>query len=124
VLVERVERFCSEVDGRRAYGEINDFEDQLAGAGIIVVKYWLQISEDEQLRRFEERTQTTFKRYKIGPEDWRNREKWSVYRDAVSEMVERTSTANAPWTLVEANDKKHARLKILTHLCERVERAI
>jgi len=124
VLVERVEHFCSEDDWRRAYREINDFEDQLDSAGIIVVKYWLHISEEEQLRRFEERTKTTFKRYKIGPEDWRNREKWSVYRDAVSEMVERTSTETAPWTLVAANDKKHARIKILETLCERVEREL
>ncbi len=124
VLVERVEKFCREDDWRRAYGEINDFEHQLHRAGIIVVKYWLHIGEDEQLRRFEERSQTSFKRYKIGPEDWRNREKWTGYRDAVNEMVERTSTDDIPWTLVEANDKKYARIKVLTHLCERVERAI
>jgi polyphosphate:AMP phosphotransferase len=124
VLVERVEKYCSEDDWLRAYGEINDFEDQLVEGGIIVVKYWLQVSDDEQLRRFEERAKTPFKRFKIGPDDWRNREKAGQYRDAVNEMVERTSTEGSPWTLVEANDKKFARLKIFSDLCERVERAI
>ncbi len=121
VLVERVEGFCTEEDWMRAYAEINDFEEQLDRNGTLVVKFWLQISEEEQLRRFQERETTTFKRYKLGPEDWRNREKWNAYRDAVNEMVERTSTEYAPWTLVEANDKKFARLKILSTLCDRVE---
>jgi len=124
VLVERVEKFCPEEDWLRAYGEINDFEDQMNRAGIILVKFWLQISEEEQLRRFEERAQTAFKRYKIGPEDWRNREKWGAYREAVNEMVERTSTENSPWKLVEANDKRHARVEVLSTLCERVEREL
>ncbi len=124
VLVERVEGFCPEEDWMRAYGEINDFEEQLAENGAIVVKFWLQISEEEQLKRFQERQSTTFKRYKIGPDDWRNREKWDHYRDAVNEMVERTSTEYAPWTLVEANDKKYSRLKILKTLCERIQREI
>jgi polyphosphate:AMP phosphotransferase len=121
VLVERVEKYCSEDDWRRAYGEINDFEDQLVESGIIVVKYWLEITEDEQLKRFEEREKTPFKRYKIGPDDWRNRAKSSAYRDAVNEMVERTSTERSPWTLVESNDKRYARLKILATLCDRIE---
>ncbi|MFO0618268.1 MAG: polyphosphate:AMP phosphotransferase [Polyangiaceae bacterium] len=124
VLVERVEKFCAEPDWMRAYGEINDFEDQLCRAGVILVKFWLQISEDEQLKRFEERAQTAYKRFKIGPEDWRNREKWGAYREAVNEMVERTSTATSPWKLVEANDKRHARIEVLGTLCERVEREL
>jgi polyphosphate kinase 2 (PPK2 family) len=124
VLVERVEGFCSEEDWMRGYAEINDFEEQLDRNGTIVVKFWLQISEEEQLRRFQERETTTFKRYKLGPEDWRNREKWNAYRDAVNEMVERTSTEYAPWTLVEANDKKYARVKILSTLCDRIEREL
>lgn len=124
VLVERVEKFCAEPDWMRAYAEINDFEDQLHRSGVILVKFWLQISDEEQLRRFEEREKTAYKRFKIGPEDWRNRAKSGAYREAVNEMVERTSTQTAPWKLVEANDKRHARVEILSTLCERVEREL
>lgn len=124
VLVERVEGFCSEYDWMRAYREIVDFEEQLARHGVVVVKFWLAIDKDEQLRRFQAREATGFKRYKITEEDWRNREKWEAYETAVCDMVERTSTPHAPWTLVEANDKYHARIKILKTLCERVEEAI
>jgi len=120
VLVERVEGFCSEADWMRAYGEINDFEEQLSRHGMVVVKFWLQISKDEQLRRFEERKQIEFKQFKITPEDWRNREKWDLYERAVCDMVDRTSTELAPWTLIEANDKCHARLKVLNTLCDRI----
>jgi polyphosphate kinase 2 (PPK2 family) len=116
VLVERIEGFCSEADWMRAYAEINDFEEQLAGNGAIVVKFWLQISKEEQLRRFKEREQTRFKQFKITAEDWRNREKWDAYQVAVSDMIERTGTAHAPWTLIEANDKYWARVKILKTL--------
>lgn len=121
VLVERVEGFCTERDWLRAYTEINDFEHELAEAGTIVVKFWLQISEDEQLHRFKEREQIAFKRFKLTDDDWRNREKWGAYQQAVCDMVDRTSTGTAPWTLVEANDKKYARIKILRTLCERLE---
>jgi len=121
VLVERVEGFCSEADWLRAYSEINDFEHELADAGVMVVKFWLQISQQEQLKRFKAREQIPFKRFKITEEDWRNREKWDAYQQAICDMVERTSTGNAPWTLVEANDKNYARVKILRTLCERVE---
>ena len=121
VLVERVEGFCRESDWLRAYTEINDFEHELVEAGIIVVKFWLQISREEQLRRFEERERIDFKRFKITEEDWRNREKWSAYQQAVCDMVDRSSTGNAPWTLVEANDKNYARIKILRTLCDRLE---
>ena len=124
VLVERVEGFCSEADWLRAYAEINDFEHQLAAAGAVVVKFWLQISADEQLRRFKERQDTEFKRFKITDEDWRNRDKWDQYVTAVCDMVDRTSTGLAPWTLVEANDKNFARVKVLQTLCERIEAAI
>jgi hypothetical protein len=85
------------------------------------VKFWLQITQEEQLRRFTEREQVEFKRFKITQEDWRNREKWDAYQHAICDMVERTSTGNAPWTLVEANDKNYARVKILRTLCERIE---
>ena len=124
VLVERVEGFCSEPDWLRAYAEINDFEHQLTDAGVIVVKFWLQISAEEQLRRFKERQDTEFKRFKITEEDWRNREKWDDYVTAVCDMVDRTSTGLAPWTLIEANDKNFARVKVLKTLCDRLERAL
>jgi AMP-polyphosphate phosphotransferase len=116
VLVERIEGFCSEADWMRAYSEINEFEEELAQNGAIVAKFWLQISKEEQLRRFKEREKTRFKRFKITPEDWRNRKKWEAYQQAAADMIERTSTACAPWTLVEANDKYHARVKILDAL--------
>ena len=121
VLVERVEGYCSENDWLRAYTEINDFEHEMADAGVIVVKFWLQISQEEQLKRFKAREKVTFKRFKITEDDWRNRGKWDDYQQAVCDMVERTSTGNAPWTLVEANDKNYARIKILSTLCERLE---
>lgn len=121
VLVERVEQFCAEADWMRAYGEINEFEAQLVRHRLVVVKFWLAISNEEQLRRFKDREQTGFKRYKITEEDWRNREKWGEYELAVSDMVDRTSTLHAPWTLVEANSKYFARIKVLKTLCERIE---
>lgn len=124
VLVERVEGFCSPADWQRAYAEINDFEHELVEAGAIVVKFWLQISQEEQLARFKEREQIAFKRFKITEEDWRNRDKWDAYQVAICDMVERTSTGNAPWTLVEANDKNFARVKILRTVCERLEFAL
>ena len=121
VLVERVEGFCAETDWLRAYTEINDFEHDLADAGVIVAKFWLQISQEEQLKRFKEREKIEFKRFKITEEDWRNREKWDAYQQAICDMVDRTSTGTAPWTLVEANDKGYARVKILRTICERLE---
>jgi polyphosphate:AMP phosphotransferase len=124
VLVERVEGFASEADWRRAYGEINDFEAQLERAGNVVVKFWLQISKDEQLRRFQEREQVTFKRFKITAEDWRNRDKWDAHERAASDMIEHTSTAHAPWTLVEAENKYYARVKVLRTVADAVERAL
>lgn len=124
VLVERVEGFCGESDWRRAYAEINDFESQLVSSGLVLCKFWLQISKEEQLKRFELRGKTGFKRYKITDEDWRNRKKWSLYEDAAAEMVERTGTGAAPWTLVAAEDKYHARIHVLSELVERVERAL
>ncbi len=124
VLVERVEGFCSEADWQRAYAEINDFEHELREAGAVVVKFWLQTSRDEQLKRFKEREKIEFKRFKITEEDWRNRDKWDAYQAAVCDMVERTSTGSAPWTLVEANDKNFARVKILRTVCERLEAAL
>ncbi len=124
VLVERVEKFCSEADWMRAYGEINDFEQQLSDNNIVLVKFWLTITKDEQLRRFKEREKISFKRFKITEEDWRNRKKWDAYETAVCDMVDRTSTNTAPWILVEANDKNFARLKVLKTLCDRIEAAL
>lgn len=123
VLVERVEGFCEAADWLRAYGEINDFEEQLSNAGVVLVKFWLAIDQEEQLRRFKEREQTPFKRFKITEEDWRNRDKWDAYSDAVCDMVDRTSTSIAPWTLVEANNKRFARVKVLRTINEALERA-
>ncbi len=124
VLVERVEGFCSEADWMRAYDEINEFEEQLVGNGTILCKFWLQISKDEQLRRFQEREQTGFKRFKITDEDWRNRDRWEDYEGAVADMVDRTSTSLAPWTLVEANDKWFARVKVLRTICKALDEAL
>lgn len=124
VLVERVEKFCSESDWMRAYSEINDFEAQLVRHNIVVVKFWLAISNEEQLKRFNARKEVAFKQFKITDEDWRNRDKWSEYEQAVCDMVDRTSTEIAPWTLVEANDKNFARIKVLKTLCEKIEVAL
>ena len=123
VLVERVEGFCTPADWMRAYGEINDFEEQLTAAGAIVVKFWLAIDKETQLERFQEREEIPFKRFKITEEDWRNREKWDLYRTAVCDMVDRTSTEISPWTLVEANDKRWARVKVLRTINEALEAA-
>jgi AMP-polyphosphate phosphotransferase len=123
VLVERVEGFAAEQDWRRAYSEINDFESQLARSGVILVKFWLAITQDEQLRRFKEREQTPFKRFKITEEDWRNREKWPEYEQAVCDMVDQTSTDLAPWNVIAAEDKLHARIEVLRRICEAVEAA-
>lgn len=124
LLVERIEGFATTGEWTRAYGEINDFEQQLVDHGIVLAKFWIHIDEDEQLRRFREREEVPWKRYKIGPEDWRNREKWPQYRQAVSDMVAHTSTAAAPWTIVPGNDKRFARVQVIETLCEGLERAL
>ena len=124
VLVERVEGYCAEADWMRAYGEIDDFEASLVRHGVVVVKFWLAVTKDEQFRRFKERESVEFKRFKITADDWRNREKWDAYQTAVCDMVDRTSTAATPWTLVEANNKYFARIKVLKTLCQAVEQAL
>lgn len=106
---------------KRAYSEINDFEDQLVRHGIVLCKFWMHITKDEQIKRFERRKKQAHKKWKLTDEDWRNREKWDEYEVAVNEMVERTSTTRSPWTLVEANDKKFARIKVLETICEQLE---
>lgn len=112
VLVERLEGYCAEADWKRAYSEIGAFEEQLVEAGTILRKFWLAITPEEQLKRFKDRETTPYKQYKIGPDDWRNRAKWDGYEAAACEMFEKTSTAEAPWVLVEAVDKRWARVKI------------
>ncbi len=124
VLVERVEGFASDEEWRRAYGEINDFEEQLLEHGIVLMKYWIHISQDEQLARFRAREAVPYKRWKLTEEDWRNREKWPEYERAVNDMVQFTSTAGAPWTLVAGNDKRHARIHVLEAFCDRLEGAL
>lgn len=121
VLVERVEGITPEDAWMRAYTEIVNFEEALTSHGIALLKFWLHIDKDEQLRRFKEREQTPFKQYKITEEDYRNRDKWDSYEIAVNEMVARTSTQEAPWLLVEANDKRYARVKVLKTYCDKLE---
>ncbi len=121
VLVERVEGFCAEEDWKRAYGEISAFEEELTESGVIVCKFWLQITPEEQLKRFKARVVTPFKQYKITPDDWRNRKKWDAYQAAAVDMIEKTSAPDAPWTLVEAQDKHWARWKVLKSVADRLE---
>lgn len=124
VLVERLEGFARPDEWRRAYGEINDFEEQLTDHGIIVIKFWMHISRDEQLRRFRAREGTRYKQHKINEEDWRNRRKWPAYEVAVGDMLALTDTAHAPWHLVPANNKRFARLQILKTACQRITEAL
>ncbi len=124
VLVERIEGYCAEADWMRAYAEINEFEQELVESGAVLCKFWLQLSPEEQLRRFKERERTGFKRFKITQEDWRNRDKWALYQQAAADMVERTSTSIAPWTLVEAEDKNWARIKVLRTLVDAVKKVV
>jgi len=118
VLVERVEGFAAEAEWKRAYREINSFERQLRDFGTIIVKFWVHISREEQLARFEQRKQIGYKSWKLTDEDWRNREKWPLYEEAVEDMILKTSTATAPWTVVEGNDKHWARVRALTTVVE------
>ncbi|WP_428263879.1 polyphosphate:AMP phosphotransferase [Haliangium sp.] len=124
VLVERVEGYATVAEWMRAYHEINDFEEQLSEYGIVLCKFWLHLSPEEQLRRFKEREQKPWKRYKITAEDYRNRDKWSAYEAAADDMIERTSTEFAPWTLVEAQSKRYARIKVLKTLCASLKAAL
>jgi AMP-polyphosphate phosphotransferase len=124
VLVERIEGFCAPADWQRAYSEINDFEEQLAEFGTMVLKFWLALSSEEELRRFKDRQTTPYKQYKLTEEDWRNRAKWDAYETAAADMVERTSTDHAPWILVEANDKSWARIKVIKTVVKALKRAL
>ncbi len=124
VMVERIEKFCTQAQWERAYDEINHFERQLFDWGAIILKFWIHIDQDEQLRRFEERQNTPEKQYKITDEDWRNREKWDAYEVTVDEMLMRTNTDWAPWIIVESNDKKYARIKAMKAIIEAVEKRL
>ena len=124
VLVERVEGFCNESEWKRAYREINEMEEQFSDAGFVIVKFWLHIDMDEQLKRFNERKNDPDKQWKITDEDWRNREKWNEYKKAVDEMLFRTSTSYAPWTIVESNSKLHARVKALETVINAIEKKL
>ena len=124
VMVERIEGFCSEAQWRRAYQEINEMESHMANAGAVVLKFWLHIDKDEQERRFRERQANPAKQWKITDEDWRNREKWDQYEEAVNEMLIRTSTTYAPWIVVEGNDKRYARVKVLQTVVDALEKKI
>lgn len=120
VMVERIEGFCDEAAWKRAYREINQFERQMFDHGAILFKFWLHISPEEQLKRFEERAADKLRNWKLTDEDWRNREKWDLYQQAVEDMLVKTSTTIAPWTVVEANSKEYARIKVLRTLVEKL----
>ena len=124
VMVERVEGFATEQEWKRAYREINEMEEQWVSFGTVLLKFWLHISREEQLRRFEERKNNPFKSWKITDEDWRNRKKWDQYREAVDEMLLRTSTSYAPWHVIESNCKLYARIKVLRTVVETLEKKL
>ncbi len=124
VMVERLEGFCTENDWKRAYNEINEFEDELREWGAVLIKFWVQIDKDTQLARFTERQNTPEKQWKITDEDWRNREKWDLYETAVDEMIEKTSTEYAPWHILESNDKHYARIKALETIVEEIKKRL
>lgn len=123
VMVERLEGFCTEKDWKRAYNEINEFERQLTDWGAVLLKFWIHIDQETQLARFTERQNTPEKQWKITDEDWRNREKWPQYEEAVDEMLKKTSTENAPWFIIESNDKHYARIKALKIIVKALEHA-
>ncbi len=124
VMVERIEGFCQKEDWQRAYNEINEFEEELHDWDAVVLKFWIHIDRETQLQRFENRQNTPEKQWKITEEDWRNREKWPQYEEAVSEMLEKTSTTFAPWHVIESNDKLYARIKVLRIVADALEEAI
>ena len=124
VLVERVEGFATDEQWRRAYDEIAGFETSLAAEGMILVKFWMQLSPEEQLRRFQARETNPLKQWKLTDEDWRNRDKWEQYTQAVEEMLARTSTPAAPWVVVEAEDKRWARVRVLEATVEHIEHSL
>jgi polyphosphate kinase 2 (PPK2 family) len=124
VLVERVEEFCTQSAWQRAYNEINEFERLLIDDGTVLIKIWLHITKDEQLTRFKCRTADPYKHWKIGDEDWRNRKRWSEHIVAAEDMFEKTSTDIAPWTVIPANYKWHARVKTIKTVCQAISKVL
>jgi polyphosphate kinase 2 (PPK2 family) len=124
ILVERIEGFCTEEAWKRAFREINEFERQLVDAEALIVKFWFHISPEVQFQRFTERQNDTYKSWKLTQEDWRNREKWDLYVRAVEDMLLKTSTLSAPWTVIEGNDKYYARIKSLKTLVDTISRGL
>ena len=124
VMVERLEGFCGENDWKRAYNEINEFEKELSDWGAVIIKFWVQIDKDVQLERFTDRQNTPEKQWRITDEDWRNREKWDQYEDAINEMMKKTNTSYAPWHVLESNDKKYARIKALKIVIAEIEKVL
>jgi len=116
-----VHGLAAKPDWQRAYDEINEFERELVEHRVIVTKFWMSVSSDEQLARFRERDRNPLKRFKVDPEDWRNRKEWREYQAAARDMIALTHSSIAPWTVVPADDKRHARLTVLRSLCERIE---
>ncbi|MEE2754704.1 MAG: phosphate--AMP phosphotransferase, partial [Candidatus Latescibacterota bacterium] len=124
VMVERIEGFCTRAEWQRAYREINETEKHLVNSGAAILKFWIDIDKEAQLNRFRDRENLKHKQWKITKEDWRNREKWDAYTEAVNEMLHRTSTNYAPWTIVESNNKRYARIKTLEIFCSAVEKRL
>ncbi len=124
VMVERIEGFCTEAEWKRAYREINQFERQLVDYGTILFKFWIHITKEEQLARFEQRSDDRLRSWKLTDEDWRNREKWDQYETAVDDMIVKTSTISAPWTVVEGNSKYYARIKVLKTLVDKLSQEL
>ena len=124
VLVERIEQFAGDDEWRRAFAEINDFEDQLIEHGVVLRKFWIHIDKDEQLARFKDRESTPHKQWKLVDEDWRNREKWDEYLSAAHKMIQRTSVYRSPWVLVENNSKRYGRIKVLKEVCDALEKVV
>lgn len=124
VLVERVEKFCTEVEWKRAYREINEFERQLTDDGAIILKFFLHVTKDEQLTRFKRREADPYKHWKISDEDWRNRDHWNEHNVAAEDMFEKTSTDEAPWIVIPANYKWYARVKVVKAVAERLTRVL
>ena len=123
-MVERIEGFATEEEWRRAYAEINEFEDGLVSHGMVLLKFWIHITQEEQEERFLARAETPYKSWKLTDEDWRNREHWEAYENVVNDFVERTSTRTAPWILVEGNDKRYARVRVIEEVCSALERVL
>ncbi|GIX41488.1 MAG: hypothetical protein KatS3mg129_1221 [Leptospiraceae bacterium] len=124
VLVERIEGFCSLEEWNQAYEEINYFEKQLYDWGAIIMKFWLHIDKETPLKRFQERENNPYKRWKITEEDWRNREKWDYYKIAFQDLYERTNTNYAPWHIIESNYKWYGRIKVLKTIVDKLQKII